>query len=384
MSGPGQQHHRDARVVRRLEQCLCCGVVQLLVERFECLGPVEGDGADPVASSLDLQCHGSKLERVPLSASSSAVVSWSRRGRGTRAPTGPARPARRSAPTERGAGGPTYRHGRRPALARDPYAGGAGHAGRRAAVGRGRRPSAWREHRSPSGCWTRCRRCSAPGTTRPASSPRVRRWWSRPGAAMPAWRIGRAGLVMEALVPAVIEQKVTASRRWRGFGCSCTGTAGGARSRRRAPCLAAAVGRHVRQVPCGSLRMHVDPARSRALVSAARVADSLERTVGLGGGEVERRLTSLPGIGVWTAAEVRQRAHGHADAVSFSDYHVTQDVGWAVADAFRRRRAGGFPGALASAPRPGRHPGPARRPGRPRHRRPDGPADPPPAQVTRR
>ena len=46
--------------------------------------------------------------------------------------------------------------------------------------------------------------------------------------------------------------------------------------------------------------------------------------------EVERRLPSLPGIGVWTAAEVRQRAHGDADAVSFGDYHVAKDVGWAL------------------------------------------------------
>ena len=61
------------------------------------------------------------------------------------------------------------------------------------------------------------------------------------------------------------------------------------------------------------------------------MADALERTVGLPGDEVERRLTSLPGIGVWTAAEVRQRAHGDADAVSFGDYHVAKDVGWAVA-----------------------------------------------------
>ena len=32
----------------------------------------------------------------------------------------------------------------------------------------------------------------------------------------------------------------------------------------------------------------------------------------------------------WTAAEIRQRAHGDADAVSFGDYHVAKDVGWAL------------------------------------------------------
>jgi 3-methyladenine DNA glycosylase/8-oxoguanine DNA glycosylase len=78
------------------------------------------------------------------------------------------------------------------------------------------------------------------------------------------------------------------------------------------------------------LRLHIDPARSRTLVRAAQVASSLERTVGLCGDEVERRLRSVPGIGVWTAAEVRFRAHGDADAVSFGDYHIAKNIGWAL------------------------------------------------------
>jgi 3-methyladenine DNA glycosylase/8-oxoguanine DNA glycosylase len=76
--------------------------------------------------------------------------------------------------------------------------------------------------------------------------------------------------------------------------------------------------------------MHIDPARSRTLVRAAQVASSLERTVGIDPVEVERRLCSLPGIGVWTSAEVRFRAHGDADAVSFGDFHIAKDVGWAL------------------------------------------------------
>lgn len=76
--------------------------------------------------------------------------------------------------------------------------------------------------------------------------------------------------------------------------------------------------------------MQIDPARSRTLVSAARVADSLERLVGLDAREADRRLRSLPGVGVWTSAEVRTRALGDADAVSFGDYHIAKDVGWAV------------------------------------------------------
>jgi 3-methyladenine DNA glycosylase/8-oxoguanine DNA glycosylase len=65
-------------------------------------------------------------------------------------------------------------------------------------------------------------------------------------------------------------------------------------------------------------------------VTAARVAASLERTVGLPADEVDRRLQSLPGVGVWTSAEVRFRAHGDADAVSFGDYHIAKNVGWAL------------------------------------------------------
>jgi len=145
-------------------------------------------------------------------------------------------------------------------------------------------------------------------------------------------RIGRSGLVMEALVPAIIEQKVTGQEAFAGFRMLVH------RYGERAPGPGAEQrlwvqpsADTIRQVPSWEwLRMHIDPARSRALVTAARVADSLERTVGLPGDEVERRLTSLPGIGVWTAAEVRQRAHGDADAVSFGDYHVAQDIGWAV------------------------------------------------------
>ncbi|MFD0888396.1 DNA-3-methyladenine glycosylase 2 family protein, partial [Streptosporangium algeriense] len=41
-------------------------------------------------------------------------------------------------------------------------------------------------------------------------------------------------------------------------------------------------------------------------------------------------LRALPGIGVWTSAEVRQRSHGDADALSVGDYHLSSLVGWAL------------------------------------------------------
>ena len=38
----------------------------------------------------------------------------------------------------------------------------------------------------------------------------------------------------------------------------------------------------------------------------------------------------MRGVGVWTAAEVSQRALGDPDAVSFGDYHVAKNLTWAL------------------------------------------------------
>ncbi len=148
----------------------------------------------------------------------------------------------------------------------------------------------------------------------------------------PHARLGRTGLVMEALVPAIIEQKVTGQEAFAGFRMLVHRygePAPGPGPERRL--WVQPTPEALRQVPSWEwLKMHVDPARSRAIVTVARVAESLERTLSLPPEEAERRMRSLPGIGVWTCAEVRQRAFGDPDAVSFGDYHVAKDVGWAL------------------------------------------------------
>jgi 3-methyladenine DNA glycosylase/8-oxoguanine DNA glycosylase len=74
----------------------------------------------------------------------------------------------------------------------------------------------------------------------------------------------------------------------------------------------------------------VDHSRSTALLRAVEVASALERLVDVPPTEADRRLRTLPGVGVWTSAEVRSRALGDADAVSFGDFHVAKDIGWAL------------------------------------------------------
>ncbi len=158
--------------------------------------------------------------------------------------------------------------------------------------------------------------------------PRLREAWRR----RPGWRVPRTRLVIEALAPAVIEQKVTGHEAFAGwrrlvrrFGEVAPGPAG-ERGMRVAPSAAqwAAIPSW-EWLTCG-----VDGARSAALVRSAQRAGRLEQTLDLPAAEADRRMRSIPGIGIWTSAEVRQRAHGDADAVSFGDFHVPGHIGWVL------------------------------------------------------
>jgi 3-methyladenine DNA glycosylase/8-oxoguanine DNA glycosylase len=148
----------------------------------------------------------------------------------------------------------------------------------------------------------------------------------------PHSRLGRSGLVMESLVPAIIEQKVTGQEAFAGFRMLVhrygERAPGPGRDRRL---WVQPTPETLRTIPSWEwLRMHIDPARSRAVVTAARSAASLERLAARSPEDFDAAIRSLPGVGVWTSAEVRQRSLGDPDAVSFGDYHVAKDVGWAL------------------------------------------------------
>lgn len=145
-------------------------------------------------------------------------------------------------------------------------------------------------------------------------------------------RVGRSARVLEALVPAVLEQKVVggeARRAWRylllAFGEPAPGPA--PRGMRVVPAPAV-----WRSIPSWQWhRAGVEEVRARTIMAAARVAGRLEEIVGLPPADADRRLRSIRGVGPWTSAEVRQRACGDADAVSVGDYHLPAVVGWALA-----------------------------------------------------
>ncbi len=148
----------------------------------------------------------------------------------------------------------------------------------------------------------------------------------------PGLRVPRTGRVVEALVPAILEQKVTGKEARASFrrlvGQFGTPAPGPAPDGMRVP-PSADTWRHIPSWEWH--RAAVDPQRSKTICLAMRYAERLEQAVGMERDEAARRLSAVPGIGPWTVAEVAQRALGDTDALSVGDYHLSAFVGWALA-----------------------------------------------------
>ena len=145
-------------------------------------------------------------------------------------------------------------------------------------------------------------------------------------------RIGRGGVVWAAAIPAVLEQKVTGQEAFTGyrrllrrFGEPAPGP--GADHDLRLP----PTPEQIRAIASWEwLRLPVDAARSDTIQRIARVAPSLERTLEEPATTADQRLRSIPGVGAWTSAEIRQRSHGDPDAVSVGDFHVSRSITYAL------------------------------------------------------
>ncbi|MEU5315119.1 DNA-3-methyladenine glycosylase 2 family protein [Streptomyces sp. NPDC021056] len=149
----------------------------------------------------------------------------------------------------------------------------------------------------------------------------------------PGLRLTRTGLVLESLIPSILEQKVTtdeAYRAWRSlvrkYGEPAPGPAAGGRL------FVMPAPRTWALIPSWEWhRAGVDNKRASTILRAVRVAARLEQAMAMEPAEAQARLEVVPGIGPWTSAEVVQRSHGAADAVTVGDLHLPGIVGWALA-----------------------------------------------------
>jgi 3-methyladenine DNA glycosylase/8-oxoguanine DNA glycosylase len=148
------------------------------------------------------------------------------------------------------------------------------------------------------------------------------------------FRLPATGLVFPRLLRIIFEQKVTGKEAYRAY-------AGTIRH------FHVRSGREPAPGPLPGLMLPPDPdavaatpywvfhplgveqRRSDTVCRAARAAASLQRCAD--SAEATRRMTAIPGIGPWTAAEVVRAVYGDPDAVSVGDFHIPNIVAWNLA-----------------------------------------------------
>ncbi|MCW5253847.1 DNA-3-methyladenine glycosylase family protein [Streptomyces sp. SHP 1-2] len=147
----------------------------------------------------------------------------------------------------------------------------------------------------------------------------------------PGLRLTRTGLVLESLIPSVLEQKVTtleAYRAWRllvrRFGEPAPGPV-------PVPMSVMPAARTWALIPSWEWhRAGVDDKRASTVLRAVRVAARMEEAAGMDPVAARARLEAVPGVGPWTSAETVQRSHGAADEVTVGDLHLPGIVGYAL------------------------------------------------------
>jgi len=137
-------------------------------------------------------------------------------------------------------------------------------------------------------------------------------------------RVGATRNPFEALVPTILEQKVQGRSAKASF-CAMVRAAADVAplpDDRSAPrlLLPPSATWLLAQPSWAWHRWGVEMKRAATIRTAASYAHRIAETVTMGGAEASRRLRSLPGVGVWSAAEVAAVAFGDPDAVSVGDY----------------------------------------------------------------
>ncbi len=140
-----------------------------------------------------------------------------------------------------------------------------------------------------------------------------------------ALRMVATGQVFEAIVPTVLEQKITseeAHEHWRRMVWKWGEPAPGPDVVRLPPSAEVlAAMPYYRFHPLG-----VESKRTDIIKRLASRVPRVEEAVTIG----RSRLEAFPGVGVWTSAKVAQVAWADADAVAVGDYHLPEIVVYAL------------------------------------------------------
>lgn len=144
----------------------------------------------------------------------------------------------------------------------------------------------------------------------------------------PGLRLPATARVVDQLFTVVLEQKVTHDQARSGWRWLVRNHGDPAPSPAPAGMRLPPTPEAVRRIPSwGWHAGWVQPAQSKIMLRVAERAPALERLGDRPVEEAAAALTTLPGIGAWTAAETVQRTHGAPDTVAVGDYHLAHHVG---------------------------------------------------------
>jgi 3-methyladenine DNA glycosylase/8-oxoguanine DNA glycosylase len=145
----------------------------------------------------------------------------------------------------------------------------------------------------------------------------------------PGLRIPRSQAVFEALLPSILEQKVTGREARTAYAAIVRAwgepAPGPVPLRLQPPPEALALTPYWAFHPLG-----VERKRTATIQLAASRAHRVEETLSMAAPDAHRRLQALPGVGPWPSAEVAIVALGDADAVSVGDFHLPHLVSYAL------------------------------------------------------
>lgn len=149
----------------------------------------------------------------------------------------------------------------------------------------------------------------------------------------PGLRLGRTGRVFDALLVAIVAQKVTGKEAGRGYRSLLH------RFSEPAPAASGDPGAPLLRLPPDPARLArapyyefhplgIEKRRADIIRRVAAAAPSIDGLAAASAAECVARLRSFPGVGPWTAAETVAVSHGDPDAVSVGDYHLKNEVAW--------------------------------------------------------